>query len=108
MKEMKDELIQSIQNDLAIILPEKITREELEVKLADHINQLINNNFQQLIYLLYRIDINEGKLKQLLQENPGENAGRMIAQLIIDRQLKKIKTRASFRSNDQIPDDEKW
>lgn len=105
---MKDELIQSIQNDLAIILPEKITREELEVKLADHINQLINNNFQQLIYLLYRIDINEGKLKQLLQENPGENAGRMIAQLIIDRQLKKIKTRASFRSNDQIPDDEKW
>ena len=102
------ELIQSISKDLAIELPEKITCEELLEKLAAHINQLINHNFQQLIYILYRVDINEAKLKQLLKENHGEDAGKIIARLIIARQLQKVKTRNEFKSKEDIPGDDKW
>lgn len=104
----QQELIQSISNDLAIDLPPKITREELAEKLSAYINQLINNNFQQLVFVLYRVDINETALKHLLKENPGENAGKIIAGLIIDRQLQKIKSRKKFKSKEDIPDDEKW
>ena len=104
----QQELIQSLSNDLAIDLPPKTTHEELIEKLSAYINQLINHNFQQLIYVLYRVDINEAKLKHLLKDNPGDNAGNIIAQLIIDRQLQKIQTRKKFKSKEDIPDDDKW
>ncbi|RTL58257.1 MAG: hypothetical protein EKK37_07925 [Sphingobacteriales bacterium] len=97
-----------INKDFGLILPASVSEEELINQLAAYINSLINNNFQQLIRHLYRIDINEGKLKTLLKENQGEDAGRIIAKMIIDRQIQKIKIRSSFPSANDIPGDEKW
>jgi len=78
-------------------------------KLSDHINQLINNDFSKLILILYRLDISEKKLKQLLAESPGANAGNLITALIIERQLEKIQSRQKFRQpDDSIPEDERW
>ena len=68
----------------------------------------ICNNFNKLISLLYRLDINESKLKQLLADSPGEDAGMIIAELIIERQLQKIKSRNENNSNNIIPEDDKW
>lgn len=55
------------------------------VELVHYINQLINFDFDYLIYLLYRIDISETKLKKLLSEQPLTNAGLLIADLMIAR-----------------------
>ncbi|MBI1781123.1 MAG: hypothetical protein HYR66_07100 [Sphingobacteriales bacterium] len=101
-------ITEMINKDFELMLPASVSEEELTNQLAAYINSLINNNFQQLIRHLYRIDINESKLKILLKENPGEDAGKIIAKMIIDRQLQKIKTRSSFPSANDIPDDEKW
>ncbi len=76
-------------------------------KLEAYINNLIQNNFQKLISILYKIDINENKLRQLLQ-NKDKNAGKIIAGLIIERQLKKIDTRKNFINKDDITGEEKW
>jgi hypothetical protein len=46
-------------------------------------------------------------LKANLQ-NQEENASSIMAQMIIDRQMEKIKTRERYRSNDNISEDEKW
>ena len=102
-------LIQSLSKDLAIELPEKISFEELKEQLSHQINHLIETDFQKLVSLLYRIDISEPRLKHLLKENQGENAGKIIAELIIERQLQKIKSRQQFRQrNENLDDDEKW
>lgn len=45
-------------------------------------------------------------MKALLQ-SPHENAGALIAQLIIDRQLEKQKTKQQFRNSGES-DEEKW
>jgi N-acetylglucosamine kinase-like BadF-type ATPase len=106
MKE--DELIQQINRELSIELPQTISLEELKEALAGHINHLINTNFEKLVYYLYRIDVNETKMKQLLQAEH-KNAGDLIAQLIIERQVQKIKSRKEFRKrNDAVDDEEKW
>jgi hypothetical protein len=103
------ELIQTINKELAIQLPEKISPEELRNLLKEEINHLIQNDFQKLVSVLYRIDVNERKLKYLLQENVGEDAAVIIADLIIERQLQKIKSRRQFgRRDDTISDEEKW
>ena len=83
--------------------------EEAENLLAEKINQLIQTNFEHLVYLLYRIDVNEKKLKELLIDNPNEDAGRIIARLIIERQLQKIKNRELFsKKTDDTDTEEKW
>lgn len=108
------ELIQLINNDLAVSLPEAVTYDELHRLLAAHINDLIKNDFEKLVSCLYRIDVNEQKLKLLLQQYAGEDAGNIIALLIIERQEQKIKNRQqsdsdriSQRDND-INEEEKW
>lgn len=101
-------IIQGINKDLAIELSENISFETLQRLLADHINQLIQFNFEKLISLLYRIDVSEAKLKNLLQQG-NENAGKIIADAIIERQLQKIKSRQQYSQRDNnINEEEKW
>lgn len=77
--------------------------------LIAYINHLIAHDFSKLVYLLYAVDVPEKKLKRLLAENPGENAGKLIAQLMLERQEQKRKSREQFKQNPaDIPDDERW
>jgi hypothetical protein len=77
--------------------------------LSIRINDLILNNFDKLIFVLYRLDINELNLIKLLKNYPDSDAGKLIGELIIERQLQKIKTREAFRQDDiNIDENEKW
>lgn len=78
-------------------------------KLSQYINYLVKNDFDRLVSLLYRIDINENKLKELLKTNAGIDSGKIIATSIIERQLQKIMLRRENQKNDsEIEEDEKW
>ena len=101
-----EELINSLQKDFEIGLAEKISAEEIRGSLADYINHLIIHDFNKLVSLLYRVDVNEAKLKHLLKENPGSDAGNIIADMVIERQLQKLKSRQQFRQRDKSIDDE--
>ncbi|MBS1946852.1 MAG: hypothetical protein JST47_03720 [Bacteroidetes bacterium] len=107
---MNDEqlLVAELKKELLIEATEKIPLAELKRKLAQHINDLINSDFEKLVSLLYRIDINERKLKALLKEHKNEDAGALIAELIIERQLQKIITRAKFSKTSDHTNEEKW
>lgn len=80
----------------------------LHETLTACINDLLVNDFYRLVQVLYRVDVSEKKLKTLLEEHKGEDAAPLIATLLIDRQLEKVRTRASFRQNGPISDDDKW
>jgi hypothetical protein len=83
--------------------------EEAENYLADKINGLIKNNFDHLVYILYRVDVDEAKLKNVLKENPQQDAGKIIARLLIERQLQKIILRKQFtKKEDGINEEDKW
>ena len=105
---MNTELIIDIKKEMAIELPDNIDLNELKEKLTQHINHLIQHDFERLVAILYRIDINEKKLKELLQRYSDKDSGGIIAQLIIERQLEKIKTRQQFKSGNNISEAEKW
>lgn len=76
--------------------------------LSAYINQLINHDFEKLVRLLYRIDVSEKKLKSLLAQQQTD-AGIIIAQLIIERQFQKIKTREQFKKRDNnFDEEERW
>ena len=104
-----DELIRLLNNELPVEITGQKSYAEIHAQLSAYINTLIKNNFDKLITYLYRIDVNEQKLKSLLQQNPDEDAGNIIATLIIERQQQKIKSRQQFsQSNDKFDEEEKW
>ena len=78
--------------------------------LSQSINQLIINDFSRLVAILYRMDVSEKKLKSLLKDNEQQDAGMIIARLMVERQEEKRKSRESFkpRDNNNINEDEKW
>ena len=82
---------------------------EIRQQLSVAINEMILSDFDKLVMLLYRLDINETKLRKILNENPSNDAGNIIADLIIERQLQKIKTRQQFSQRDNnISEEERW
>ena len=102
-------LVNEINKNMSIALSDKISLDELQKQLGSYINQLIQTDFQKLIMLLYRIDVSEVKLTQLLKREPQEDAGKIIADLVIERQLQKIKTREEFKQQDNnFSGEEKW
>ena len=107
MNEKELILVSELSNKLEIDLAEKRSIEELKLFLSGYISHLISNNPDKLVSILSRVDVSEKMLKANLQ-NQEENASSIMAQMIIDRQMEKIKTRQHYRSSDDISEDEKW
>ena len=104
---MKNEqVLEEISKELEVIVKDHSITKQI---LIEKINDLVNTHFQKLVSILYRMDVSETKLKQLLNENAGTNAALIITDLIIERQEQKIISRQQFRKKDEnISDDEKW
>jgi hypothetical protein len=102
-------LVTALNRSLALQLPEDIALDELHLKLSTHVNDLIKNNFEVLVALLYKIDVNEDKLKLHLIDNPNEDAGNVIAALIIERFQQKANSKKQFTPKPASGDkEEKW
>jgi len=103
-EQVQQEIIQIISEDLSTQTSLTVFKE----KLSAYINDLINHDFEKLIHILYRLDVSEKKLKSTLASS-SSNAGMLIAEMIIERQVQKIKTREQFRQqNSNFSDEEKW
>lgn len=88
---------------------DRFNEKEPELILQEKINELIQHDFAGLVNLLYRVDVSEQKLKQLLKDTQGKDAARIISSLIIERQIEKIKHRHSFKEPNRDDDAaEKW
>ncbi|MEN9447743.1 MAG: hypothetical protein RJA25_1033 [Bacteroidota bacterium] len=83
---------------------------EFRKHIIQRINDWINNDFEHLLYMLYRIDVHEDKVRKLMQEHKGENAAEVITDLIIERQQKKIETRKLFHMEKpaDVDENELW
>jgi hypothetical protein len=103
-----------MKHDIVHIVNDAFSMEATEINfvefLTEKINHLIVNDFNRLIYILYRADINEQKLNKLLSENKKEDAGKIIAALFIQRQMEKIKLRQSYKQTEaeDANDAERW
>lgn len=94
---------QDLEKETGIVLTNNF-----RVELAAFVNHLINTDFEKLVFLLYRIDVSESTIKQLLALPSANNAGELIADTIIKRQLQKIESRLQFKQDMNIAEEDKW
>jgi len=107
MKETESKMISELSTSLETDLSATKSIDELKIALARYINDLINHDFDKLLRLLYKVDVSEKILRANLHQQE-KDAGVVIAEMVIDRQLQKIETRRQFKSNNDIPENEKW
>ncbi|MGO3706374.1 MAG: hypothetical protein ACTJGD_00920 [Mesonia hippocampi] len=73
------------------------SQQELFDILTNYIEQLIQTDFNKLISILYRIDIDENKLRKVLSENKNTSSGKIILELMIEREKEKIILRKKYK-----------
>ena len=99
------EIIRALSREFHLPHPEE---SQFIHQLALRINELIENDFSGLVQILYRKDISESKVKELLAENTGQDSGCLIAKLLIEREQQKIESRKLYKRDDDIAEDDKW
>ncbi|MFC1226604.1 MULTISPECIES: hypothetical protein [Pedobacter] len=83
-------LINIISKDFDI--PDQLAENQLRVLLIDAFAYLIDNDFPKLIQILYKADVDQYKLKELLETVEGSSSAEVIADAYIARQMAKIET----------------
>jgi hypothetical protein len=92
---LKNQLLNSLQ--LRPELVEKTTNEaELIELIRQLVQELIDRDFEKLLLILYRLDINEKKVKEAIDMTGPANAPLSIAELIIEREKQKVVARAKY------------
>lgn len=109
MKKEQAAIIYQLNAELPIALPASTTPGEMRDRLAVYINNLITTNFEKLLFYLYRIDVDEKKMRAILQKHKDKDAGVLVADLVIERLTQKIMSRQHFNSrNNDIAEEDKW
>jgi|SRR6185437_10703116 len=67
--------------------------EQLQGKLSEQIFDLIQKDYNRLLAILYRIDVDEKTVRECLGSNEIFTASDNLAKAVIERQLKKIRYR---------------
>lgn len=71
-------------------LPENISDEQLREILIKAFEYLVEDDFSKLVQILYRADVDQNKLKQLLENAENVSSGEVIADAYLARQKAKL------------------
>ncbi|MCA6440530.1 MAG: hypothetical protein ACRC0I_07200 [Sediminibacterium sp.] len=93
-----------IEYNLDIATVDQLSKQEL----IDTINYLIINDFERLIYALYRIDVSERKIRDLLENRSDINAANLIADAIITRQSEKKIAKEKYKQAPPDTPEDRW
>ena len=66
------------------------------------INKLITNNYQQFLNILYRIDVNELKLKQEMAKVDANQYSEVVTRLVLQKELQKVIIRNIYSTENDI------
>ena len=97
-----------LHSEWALELPRTSGEQEMMKVLAEKINSLILHDFERLVSILYRIDVHEQKLRAVLRSHPETEAGRLIAELLVERQCEKAASREKYAGHKDESNEEKW
>ena len=75
-----------------------INLNELRLYLLQKLSYLMDNNYDSLINILYRIDVGEEKLSKLFSGTNKENISFALADLIIERSIQKAEFRQKYKN----------
>jgi hypothetical protein len=80
-------------------VPEQNQQQQMLQKLARFVHHLLQNEMQRLLQALYRIDVDEQKVKNAFRQNSAQAVAAELATLIFEREMQRVITRQRYSSN---------
>ena len=71
--------------------------EALKEHLSKKVAEMMEKDFDRFLNNLYRIDVSETKVREVLNNSPFGTIPEQLAGLIIERQLQRIKTQRLYK-----------
>lgn len=71
----------------------------LRKELVHHIDALLRHRRELLMSVLYRVDVKESVVVDAFRNLPPEMLAHRLADLIIERQIEKVRSRRAFRDD---------
>jgi hypothetical protein len=103
------ETAQLLQKDFDLsTLPPQVTKEAMLDFLERLVEDLLNSKLDRLFFYLYRLDIDELKVKEALSFEAVDLPHQQIALLIFNREVQKAKTRIKFKQQYNSEDGDGW
>ena len=78
--------------------PDENAFDRLEKYLTKQVNYLLDHDLNKLLNALYRIDLSEAKVKELLHASEQGMIASNLARAIIEREKQKVITRLKYRT----------
>lgn len=88
-----------LEEDEALIKDEPIDLSTLHEKLSLLVAYLLENDMHRLLNAMYRLDVSEIKFHEAMHSDSKQAAAIRIADLIIEREMQKVKTRLHYRKH---------
>ncbi len=95
------QLAQEIAKQYELVLPETVDEEMLLKVLEQKVVEWIQSGAEEFFQMLYRLDISEKKIKEVLQH---EDIAKQIAKLIYERQIQKYNSRLENKASAEEKD----
>lgn len=102
MNELLQQTANALKGDWNLQLPPMLSEEALLQLLADRVAAIIKQGAEPFYQLMYRLDISEKKLNEVLHDADAVNK---IARLIYERQLQKVQSRLQNKPKRADDDD---
>jgi beta-phosphoglucomutase-like phosphatase (HAD superfamily) len=102
------ELVSTLNDKFDVEIPQTVDEKDVLLLLEKRISILIEKNAEEFFQLMYRLDISEKRLADVMRE---QDAIAGIAKLVYSRQLEKIQSRMKYKALfDEGKEDEdlKW
>ena len=100
MSTLDDELSELMETKIE---PTQLDDDQADEKLIEfmtgRIEALMATQFESLMSMMYRLDVNEGKIRKALDPANPENPARSLARLIVQRQKQRMATRQQYQQN---------
>ena len=106
--DLSDSLLQLIQNDFfmesRLDEESKSDYDRIFKWLKMEIEILLDQDFERLLNILYRIDIGEEDLKRALSLESSADLASLLTDLVIKRELQKVESRKRYKVNPNYSD----
>jgi hypothetical protein len=95
-RELASLLIAGFQLEADQLVPDANSH-NIKARLTQIINYLLDHDMERLLSILYRIDVEEKRVKNILGLQDVSRIASSLAELVIERMNEKIETRRRYR-----------
>ncbi|RLD38971.1 MAG: hypothetical protein DRI74_02305 [Bacteroidetes bacterium] len=95
------------EEETALKLHNDLTENDLKLYLQNVITWYIETDFHTLVNIFYRLDIHEQKFNTIVDTQMGDELTSGLADLVLEREMQKAKTRLAYREYLKKTEEEK-